>query len=144
MKWLSQSEAENYLRRNGVTTLQAIAEVLSGFDFSRPIYEQILEEGQEIFQFIRTPSAANLSPNAGSWFALPGATTQSVAIIDGGSGRRFHRFSVERSFVALEGVAREFPLTWKFEIGGKGGGTQIYVPRIYLGHLSAGSAAQRA
>lgn len=144
MKWLNQSEVENYLKRNGVMTQSKISEVLSGFDSAMPIYEQLLDEGQELFQFIRNPSAANINPNAGSWFTVAGATTKSVAIIDGGSGRRFHKFQVLRPFVAIEGCAKEFPLTWKFEIGGKGGGTQIYVPPNYLGHLTAVSPAERA
>jgi hypothetical protein len=143
MKCLKQTEVENYLRNNGLATHNEISDVLSGFDFTKPIYEMLLEEGHDIFQFIRNPSAANTSPAVGSWFALPGATTDSVAIIDGGSGRRFHRFRVARSFMALEGSAKMFPLTWKFEIGGTGGGTQIFVPRIYIGHLNAISAATR-
>lgn len=144
MRWLNQAEVENYLKRSGVPSQKQISDVLSGFDLSLPIYEQMLEEGQDVFQFIRNPSSTNLNPLVGSWFTIPGATTRSTAIIDGGSGRRFHRFRVARSFVALEGTAKEFPLTWKFEIGGKGGGTQIYVPPIYLGHLGAVSAAERA
>ncbi len=143
MKWLNQTDVENYLKVNGMSSPQQIADVVSGFDLSLPIYEQMQEEGQEFFQFIRNPSSANMSPSTGSWFTLPGATTRSVAIIDGGSGRRFHRFQVVRSFTALEGTAKNFPLTWKFEIGGKGGGTQIYIPPIYIGHLSAVAAADR-
>lgn len=144
MNWLNQSEVENYLRKNGVLSPGNVSAVLSGFDFVMPIYEQYLEEGQELFQFIRNPSATNGNPSTGSWFTISGATTRSIAIIDGGSGRRFHKFQVMRPFVAIEGSAKEFPLTWKFEIGGKGGGTQIYVPPNYLGHLTAVSPADRS
>jgi hypothetical protein len=144
MKWLNQAEIEAFLVRNGVCEPAAPAEILSGFDLDRPIYEQQFEEGQDLFQFIRNASASNTSPRVGNWFALPGATTGGVAIIDGGAGRRFHRFRVSRNFTALEGTAKDFPLTWKFEIGGKGGATQIYVPPALLGHLRAISAAERA
>lgn len=137
MKWLNQTEVKNYLMKNGLAQRSLVVDVLSGFDLSQPIYEQLLEEGDEIFQFIRRSSAGDMSPRVGSWFALPGATTQSVAIIDGGAGRRLHRFRVVRAFLALEGAARNFPLNWKLGIGGKGGGTQLYVPPRYLGHLDA-------
>ena len=143
MTSLTKMEAELFLKKYGISSPSVMAEVLSGFDFKHPVYEQFFEEDQELFQFIRNPSATNLSPCAGNWFALPGATTQGVAIIDGGAGRRFHRFRVERAFMALEGTAREFPLMWKFEIGGKGGATQIYVPPAVLGYLSAVAPAER-
>jgi hypothetical protein len=143
MKSLTRMDAELFLKKYGISSPRVVEEVLSGFDFRHPVYEQLFEEGQELFQFIRNPSATNLSPCVGNWFALPGATTQGVAIIDGGAGRRFHRFRVERAFMALEGTAREFPLMWKFEIGGRGGATQIYVPPSVLGYLSAIAPAER-
>ena len=143
MKSLTKTDVELFLKKHGITSADAITEVLSGFDLKSPIYEQVFDEGQEVFQFIRNPSATNPFPRVGNWFTLPGATTQRVAIIDGGAGRRFHRFRVERAFAALEGIAKEFPLTWKFEIGGKGGATQIYVPPSFLGHLTAVSPAER-
>lgn len=143
MRSLTKTNVELFLKMHGISSASAIAEVLSGFELKEPIYEQTFDEGQELFQFIRNPSAATPSPRVGNWFTLPSATTQGVAIIDGGAGRRFHRFRVERAFIALEGTAKEFPLTWKFEIGGKGGATQIYVPPSFIGHLSAISPAER-
>jgi len=143
MRPLTKLDAELFLRKYGISSASEVAEVLRAFDFKCPIYEQFFDEGQELFQFIRNPSATNPSPRTGNWFTLIGATTQRVAIIDGGAGRRFHRFRVERAFTAMEGTAKELPLAWKFEIGGKGGATQVYVPPAFLGHLSAISSAQR-
>lgn len=143
MRSLTKTDVELFLKRHGILSAGAVAEVLSGFELKLPVYEQPFDEGQELFQFIRNPSASNPGPRVGNWFTLPGATTLGVAIIDGGAGRRFHRFRVEQAFTALEGTAKEFPLTWKFEIGGKGGATQVYVPPSFLGHLSAISPAER-
>ena len=106
---------------------------MSGFDFNQPVYLQQLEEGQELFQYIRNASSHNLSPNSGNWFTLAGATTAGVAIIDGGAGRRFHRFRVVGTFSTIEGTAKALPVSWKHEIGGPGGATQIYVPPRFIG-----------
>jgi len=143
MKWLTKPEVEAFLRANGVSSVDQIEAVLSGFDFNVPIYYQLYEEDQELFQFIRNPSAVNLSPRVGCWFALPGATTQGVAIIDGGSGRRFHRFRVVRAFTAIEGTAKSIPIMWQHEVGGPGGATQIYVHPNLIGHLTVVSPAER-
>jgi hypothetical protein len=101
------------------------------------VYEQTFEEGQDLFQYIRGSSAGDSGPGAGNWFCLAGATTKGVAIIDGGSGRTLHRYTVNATFTAIEGAARPQSTNWSWSGGGPGGATQIYVPPRLIGHLSA-------
>jgi hypothetical protein len=143
MKWLNKPEVEAYLRSHGIASPKKVAEILDAFDFDKPIYEQSLEEGAELFQFIRLPSAGDASPMLGNWFSIPGVTTDAVAIIDGGAGRRLHKFHVLKPFSAIEGVAARQKRNWGWSGGGRGGGTQIYVPPAFIGCLAAVSPADK-
>lgn len=137
MRPMSRSDIETYLHRHGMTAAGTVAQILSGFDLGKPVYEQSFYCGDQLFQFVRNASRFDPSPSAGNWFALAGATTQSLAIIHGVAGRRLHKFGVSAPFIALEGTATRMAIDWNWSGGGPGGGTQIYVPPRLLGHLYA-------
>lgn len=136
--------AEAYLRRYGMTA-EAIAEVLSGFNFDRPVYEQPIAPGEIYFQFMRTPGLHDESPGAGGWFCLRGQDLTRLAIYSPGAPRRVGEFEVIEDATVLEGIAKNFRVTAKLArekphlvrlgIGGRGGGTQIYVPLALRGAL---------
>ena len=136
MKLLSKDEVRVYLRNNGISSSTKIEEILTGFDFSKPVYELTLDERQELFQFIRNPSSAGVA-QAGNWYSLQGATMSGTGIFGGGSGRHLHKFVVAHPFPALEGTAGPLERNWDWAGGGPGGQTQIYVPPRFLGHLSS-------
>ena len=135
MKWLTQDGVRAYLRANGVSSAKVVEEIISGFDFDRPVYEQRLEPRHELWQFVRNASHSELAPRTGNWFSLSGATLTGLSIFGGGSGRQMHRFIVEHEFIAIEGSARAMPRNWGWSGGGEGGHTQIYVPPRLIGHL---------
>ena len=136
MKWLDKDEVRSYLRNNGITSAKKVEEVITGFDFDKPIYEQPLDEGNVLYQFIRKPNYRGAS-DTGSWFALSSGTMQGLAIFGGGSGRHPHKFQVIHPFVALEGTAVSLQRNWDWAGGGPGGHTQVYVSPRLLGHLIA-------
>jgi hypothetical protein len=134
-----QPGAENYLRRYGVTSADDIKKVLSGFNFDRPVYEQPIARGEIYFQFVRTPALHDESPALGDWFCLRGQDLRRLAIYSPGGARRVGEFEVIEDAIVLEGIAKSFrvspqmagkyPQLARLGIGGRGGGTQIYVPR---------------
>lgn len=132
MRVMSADEVRAWLRRNGVPSTAKIEEIIDGFDFAQPVYLQHFEPDQELYQFIRGPSAQNSSPMAGNWFCLKGATTSQLAIIDGLTGRRLLRYRIVCAFTTLEGTARKQPIQWSWSGGGPGGATQVYVPSPLL------------
>ena len=136
MSQLSQDDMRAYLRANGVP-MKAVETVISGFDFSKPVYTQSLEPGQELYQFMRNPSYNDSSVRAGNWFCLRGATTNGLAIFGGGAGRRLHAYAVSLSLTAIEGTACSQSRNWSWAGGGEGGATQIYIPPALAGRLNA-------
>ena len=137
MKRLTQDELRAYLRAHDVRPAKTIENIISGFDFRQPVYEQPMEPGQELFQFIRNVSHSERSPRTGNWFALASARMAGLAIFGGGAGRHLHRFVVNHEFTAIEGTAGALPPDWGWAGGGPGGHTQIYVPPKFLGHLGS-------
>jgi hypothetical protein len=136
MRTLNPDELRAYLRAEQVASAQ-IENVVDAFDFRVPVYEATLESGQELFQYLRKPSSSAPSPRVGNWFCLRGATRDGLAIIGGGSGRVLHRHVVALDFRAIEGTARAQRVDWRWDGGGAGGATQIYVPQRLLGRLAA-------
>ena len=134
MPWLTKDQVRTFLRNQGIPSARKIDEILSGFDFDKPVYEKYFEEGEVLFQFIRNPDYTG-AKNTGNWFALPSGTMDGIAIFGGGSGRHPHKFSVAHPFSAIEGTAIALPRNWDWAGGGNGGHTQIYVPPRLLGHL---------
>lgn len=128
MKSLNKITAENYLRRNSITDRNKIGQILGGFDFKKPVYEQVLEPSEILYQFVRKPSAFNTCPDSGEWFCLSGATMDGLAIIGGGSGRQLKKFAVIRRIIAMEGTASAQTVNWYWGGGGSGGHTQIFIP----------------
>lgn len=153
------------INRAGIVTWLATrgvsnaSEILEGFGFSKnrtpTVFEVELEAGDELLQWIGNPSA-ELGIARGRWYALKGATMDRLGIFSGGAGRSLHRFEVTAPCRALEGDAAELGSRatpdgprvkisrtgdatngWKFGLGGSGGATQIFVPRIYDGHIAS-------
>lgn len=137
--WLGPDEVRSFLRSSGISDSRVINCVLDGFDFgSKPLYFRRFEPQEILFQFIREPSQERGGVYAGNWFCLNGATMDSVAIFGGGSGRRRYRYEVTQAFTTLEGVARKIEgHQWGWAGGGDGGGTQIYVPPKFIGHIAS-------
>lgn len=134
--WLTPDEVRSYLRAAGMSDSRKINEVLDGYDFAnKPLYFERLDEGLTLYQFIRNASLETGAPRSGNWFSGLGATQEELAIFGGGSGRRRYRFQVSHPFVALVGTAKAQSQNWKWAGGGPGGGTQIFVPPNFVGHL---------
>jgi hypothetical protein len=130
---VSRAEAASYLRRYGISSESKVTEILSGFDFAadRPAYLMDLGVGERYFQFVRTPSFELPDPVVGSWFCLKGSGMSQLAIHSPGAVRLLGEFEVVEDIMVLEGIAKELPFQGqptKHGVGGRGGGTQIYVP----------------
>lgn len=132
---VNKAAIREYLERNGVNHPVLVDNVLSGFDLAQPVYEQRLEPGAELFQYMRRPAVGRPDLRVGNWFCLRGASRDGLAIMDGLAGRELHHFRISAELVALEGVASRLSPHWVAEIGGGGGATQIYVPPRLLGHV---------
>ena len=137
MRLLTPEAARAFLLGQGLAPGREVDDVLSGFDFMRPAYEHHFFPGDELYQLIRLPSVGLPSPQRGNWYALAGLTHRNVAVSSGLAGRRTQKFEVVMPFLALEGTAKTLPIDWRLEIGGPGGGTQIYVPRQFGGRIRA-------
>ena len=127
-----------------------IKNYLRVFNLNLPAYEQLLEEGDIIYQFMRVPTAKYPEPKLGNWFSLFGSNMTRLGIFSG-AGRILAKVKVQNPITVLEGTAAELPLSWKnnketgeaFGVGGKGGATQIFIPAhqinsslIVLGYLN--------
>jgi hypothetical protein len=143
MRRLSEADARDYLQRHGIVSPKKIDEILGGFDFSQAVYEQPLYPGDTLFQFVRLPSLGAPHPTTGNWFGIAGATTSGLAISDGHSGRRLHKYRVVAHATALEGSAVKKEMNWDWAGGGSGGATQLYVPPNLLGCIQAIGAHDR-
>lgn len=143
MRILDRESARALLRLQGVMSEAEIKKVLSGFDFSHPVYEHVFFPGEILYQLVRLPSFYLPSPMTGNWFGLAGLTTGRAAINDGGAGRRAGQFEVVMQFCALEGIAKKLAVDLEKAIGGPGGGTQIFVPRTLLGRVRSVGPVER-
>lgn len=120
---------ENYLKKNGITSQQEIEEIISGFDLSKPVYEQEIWTNDRLYQYVRNPNSSFNEIGVGRWFSLKGAKMSSLAIFSGGSGRSLIEYKVNFTIVALEGTAKKMGLNWSWSGGGQGGATQIFIPK---------------
>lgn len=126
-----------------------IKHYLRGFDLSKPVYEQRLED-EVVYQYMRAPSANYSQPKLGNWFCLFGSNMTRLGIFSG-AGRILVKAKIQHPLIALEGTASEMPIAWQddkekgeaFGVGGKGGATQIFIPShlinssiIVLGYLN--------
>lgn len=123
--------AKDYMARHGYSASE-MSKYLSGFDLTRPVYEQRLDPGEIIYQFVRRPSQSNSLPKVGSWFALSGAKMGHLGINSGGSGRSLVKVEVKMAMTALESTAGPMNSESKEAIGGMGGATQIFIPALFL------------
>src|SRR5262245_21985595 len=117
----NQKIIEEFLKRNGVTNPQKVAEITSGFDLDKPVYEHAFQPGDRIFQFVRNEEVGRPLTQTGNWFCLPGATMESLAIFGGGAGRRLQEFMVILPVWGLEGIAAPMARNWAWAGGGRGG-----------------------
>jgi len=118
----------DFLHQNGITNAKNVEEIVSGFDLSRPVYRQFLEPGERLFQFLRNEELSRPVSQTGSWFCLAGASMDSLAIFGAGAGRRLQEFKVAHAVTGLEGTAAPLGRNWNWAGGGRGGGTQIFLP----------------
>ena len=135
MKPLAQKDVSTFLKQNRVISQDKINEIYDSFDLKYPIYKQPFYPNDIVYQFLRKPSLGYTSSMTGNYFSYHCATKSAVAIIDGLSGRFMQKYQVSAYFIALEGTARKMSVKWDCALGGEGGGTQIFIPQIYLGHL---------
>ena len=132
---VNKAAVRDYLGRNGVLHQTLVDNVLSGFDLAQPMYEQRLDPGAELYQYMRRPAAGRPGLQVGNWFCLRGAGRDALAIFDGLAGRELHHFVVSAELTVLEGTASRLAPNWLHEIGGAGGASQIFVPPRLLGHI---------
>jgi hypothetical protein len=117
-----------FLRKHGIIDEGNIARIVGGFTLEADVYTHLLEKGDRIFQFMRNEELERPIPQTGNWFCLAGATMDALAIFGGGAGRRRQEFVVNRPIEVLEGTAASLRRDWSWAGGGRGGGTQIFVP----------------
>jgi len=122
---LTKSLAEKFLLEQGENQ-EKVKNALCGFDFDKAVYIQQLEEGDELFQYMRTFSYS------GNWFALKGASMEDLAIFGGNEGRVLKKVRIKYPCLALEGIAKSLQRNWHWSGGGAGGGTQIYMPSKFV------------
>lgn len=122
--------ARRYLKKNGYEG-KKLEEIVSGFDYSKPVYEQLLDENQIVFQFVRVPESGNMMPKLGNWFCLSGGSLNGLAIISG-QGRIVAKVRIAPRIIALEGAASKQAIQWGWSGGGAGGDTQIFIPDKFL------------
>ena len=140
-KLLDEAGIREYLGRNGVANTALVSNVLSGFNLAKPMYEQRLEPGADLFQYMRRPASGRPDLRVGNWFCLRSASRRGLAIMDGLAGREIHHFRVYCELDALEGEASRLSPNWHHEVGGIGGETQIFVPPLLIGRIhSVGNA----
>jgi hypothetical protein len=122
----------DFLRQNGIADKDEIAKITSGFNLTRPVYRQLIEPGDRLFQFLRNEEMRQPIPRTGKFFCLAGANMDSLAIFGGGAGRRLQEFTVSRPVEALEGSAGQMRRNWDWAGGGRGGATQVFLPNSAL------------
>ena len=144
MQSMSEVNARQWLRQQGVMAGKWLDDVVGGFDFEHyPVYVQHLFADEVIYQYIRNPGHSDLNPDRGSWFCLKGSTPYRLAISEGVAGRRLHEFRVKFALTALEGVAARKAIDWNYAIGGGGGGTQLFIPPFQIARICAVTPAER-
>lgn len=94
MRMLTKQAVIEWVRFQGESA--KLDDVLSGFDFSRPVYERDFWPGDALYQLTRLPALPripsnldeDLPPSIGNGFGLPRITTRGVSINDGLSGHQ--------------------------------------------------------
>ena len=137
IKEANHTRIVNFLARHGVTDAKQVHDIISGFDLTKPVYERLVQEDERLYQFIRNSDVAKPVPTTGNWFYISGATMDSLAIFSGAAGRRLVEFTVSYPVSTIEGTASAIKRDWNWAGGGRGGGTQIYLPRQALFALVA-------
>ena len=150
----SENDVRTFLRGHGLPDT-VIQDVISGIDFSHPVYPQNIDLGNTVYQYVRTPSARDPFGETGSWYCLRGTLMDRLAVHHPDGPRQMLKYDVVGDFVALESTALQFRLEdvqdpqrreqlARLGIGGSGGGTQIFVPRSLAHNLSYAGHADAA
>jgi hypothetical protein len=135
---LNPAQVRGWLQSHGLDA-RAVGNVMQGIDFSRPVYLQTLQPGEQVVQFRDLPSASHpLGDLGGQWFALPAVDARSMGklgIGPGLAGRRRHVLTVVRAVEVLESTARAMPGHPAERYVGPGGATQMFLPDRGLSSL---------
>jgi hypothetical protein len=137
IKEANRTRIVNFLARYGVTGAKQVREIIIGFDLDQPVYERLVQPDDRLYQFIRNSDVAKPAPTTGNWFCISGATMDALAIFSGAAGRHLVEFTVSYAVSSLVGTASAIKRDWNWAGGGRGGGTQIYLPRQALFALVA-------
>jgi hypothetical protein len=97
-----------------------------------PVYLRTFEPGERLIQHVSNSKSSGV-PETGNYFGLPGEQSMGeLGIGSGLSGRTLREFSVERTFVTLEGTTAAIDEKTANKSGlsirGQGGATQIFIP----------------
>jgi muramidase (phage lysozyme) len=137
MKDANRTTIVSFLKRNGITDVTEVQRIIGGFDLNQPVYERLIQPGECLYQFIRNVDVGTPLPATGNWFCISGATMDSLAIFSGAVGRQLVEFNVSYPVASIEGTASAIKRDWNWAGGGRGGSTQIYLPRQALFALTA-------
>src|SRR5258708_8901691 len=80
LQLLTRVQAQGYLANHGVSQASTLKEILDGFDFSRAVYEQLLNTGDILYQFLRNPSFWDPVANRGNCYCMTPATRRRLPI----------------------------------------------------------------
>jgi len=138
---------EKHLRLAGIAPAK-FAEHIAGWDLSQPVYEETLQSGERLMQFVGVASAVNPDPRPGNYYTYAGGHDMaSVGVGSGLAGRARAEFQVARPTVALLGTAAPISSAMAARFGhavrGRGGATQIFLHDRGLNSLVAGNANLR-
>jgi hypothetical protein len=133
-----------HLRQAG-TRKEKIAGQIKGWDLSKPVWEEWLQPGERLVQFVSGPTVSKPFAPTGNYFALSSTRDQgSVGVGDGQAGRHRREFLIVRPFHALWGTAAPISDAMATEFGfslrGPGGATQIFLSDRGLSSLEGGNA----
>ena len=133
---VNQSIIENYFR-NHVNDYDSkkIKSFAQAFDPETLITEYIIypEDNDKLFQFVRRVSSSSPFIKTGNWFfRSQSITMDDLAIHSGLAGRDLTEFKVNYPISVVEGVASKLNREWQYEIGGSGGGYQLYIAPKFL------------
>ena len=74
----NKQKLEAFLKCNGVCDEKKIEEIVTGFNLAKPVYEQLIEPGDKIFQYIRNVDASRPFHQTGNWFCFRGSNMDSL------------------------------------------------------------------
>ncbi|MEX2207701.1 MAG: hypothetical protein WEF50_15860 [Myxococcota bacterium] len=124
------------------------AEHIAGWNLSEPVYEELLQPGERLMQFVSNATAVHPDPRPGNYYTYVGGHGMpTIGVGSGLAGRSRAEFQVARPVLALLGTAAPISATTAARFGqalrGAGGATQIFLHDRGVGTLVAGNADLR-